>query len=253
MITAADGSPPVPQGFGEGVFSMERTMRIGAGTTAKASKSIAYFFVRELGEDLVEVRPLGPDNTPVGPGEKISKDKLLKNYMPEPSRYQTDVLPKLREAQKAVARGDKFRKRGESFTAEFEYGKALKIDDFNVRANFGIGLCYLQRGEAQKAHEVFERIVAMESAFEEEHKHLFNEFGINLRKQGMLDEAVEYYSRALGFARDDENLHYNIARANYDKGDNKKAVEHLKKCLELNPGHEETRKFIAFLKKKQLD
>ena len=71
---------------------------------------------------------------------------------------------------------------------EREQSRALLEHMGNVRANFGIGLCYIDRGEREKATEVFERLVKLDAAFEDEHKHLFNEFGISLRKAGMASE-----------------------------------------------------------------
>lgn len=238
-----------------GVFSQKKIAKIGTGTTARKTEVVSYFMVREREDGVIEVQALGIDDQPFGPVTQISRDELLGNYMPEAQKSQARARPLTKEeqeVQKCVARGDKFRKRGESFTAEFEYSKALQLDEGNVRANFGIGLCYIDRGEHDKAHEVFERLVRLDAAFESEHKHLFNEFGIALRKTKMNDEAMTYYLRALELSPDDENLHYNIARAAYDKSDNKIAAMHLGACLKLNPGHAEATQFVDFLRRKKL-
>ena len=234
------------------MFSIQRKAKIGSGATARRVEQTGYYYAEERPDGVIEMQGLSDAHLPVGPKIEINKEDLLRDYMPEPGVYQKDVLPKLREIQKAVARGDKFRKRGETFTAEFEYSKALSIDEQNVRANFGIGICYLQRGDSKKAHEVFERVVKIDAAFEKEHKHLFNEFGINLRKGRMFDEAVDYYKRALALTQDDENLFYNLARAYYEKGEPAKAAENLKTCLTMNPGHEEGKAFLDHLKAKKL-
>ncbi|MDD4952871.1 MAG: tetratricopeptide repeat protein [Desulfovibrionaceae bacterium] len=234
----------------EGVFSITKTAKVGTGATTRRVKQLAYYFVVELDDGGIEIQALNADGLPFGPKSRLSREKLLSDYLPEPEIYQKQVLPKVREIQKALARGDKFRKRGETFTAEYEYSKALKFDEANVRANFGIGLCYIARGDKAKAHEVFDRVVKLEAAFGDENKHLFNEFGISLRRSGMVEEAVAYYQKALDLCRDDENLHYNMARALFDKGERKAAAEHLKACLRLNSGHAEAQAFIAHLKAK---
>ncbi len=64
------------------------------------------------------------------------------------------------------------------------------------------------------------------------------------------DQAIDYYTRALQMTQNDENLHYNVARAYFEKGDIPKAEHHLEKCLELNKGHEEAKKFQDFIKNK---
>jgi len=247
---------PMQPGRISGVFSQKKIAKIGTGTTARKTEIIAYFFVEEREDGTIVVQPLAADDVPFGPKTEITREDLLANYMPEPQksmvRTAAVLSPAEQEIQRAVARGDKFRKRGESFTAEFEYNKALQIDMSNVRANFGIGLCYIDRGEREKAHEVFERLVQLDAAFEDEHKHLFNEFGISLRKSGMQGEAMEYYQRALALSPQDENLHYNMARAALDKGEPKTAAQHLMACLKLNADHAEAKQFVEYLRRKKL-
>jgi len=238
-----------------GVFSQKKTAKIGTGTTARRTEVVSYYFVQERADGVMLVQALTADDVPFGPTTEITREELLESYLPEPqktlARSHAALSPKELEIQKAVARGDKFRKRGESFTAEYEYNKALSMDERNVRANFGIGLCYISRGESDKAKEVFERVVKIDAAFEDEHKHLFNEFGISLRKSGMHAEAMDYYRRALDLSSEDENLHYNMARAAYDKGDPGLSLVYLKSCLALNSKHEEALKFVEFLKRKK--
>lgn len=233
----------------EGVFSIEKKVKIGAGTTARRVSQLAYYYVKQVGEETVEIQGLNAENVPFGNKETISKEALLNDYLPDPSRFK-EVMARLREIQKAVARGDKFRKRGETFTAEFEYNKALSLDEQNVRANFGVGICYMARGEKEKAQEVFERVLNIEAAFGDEHKHLFNEYGIQLRKNEMFDESVEYYNRALQLTQDDENLFYNLARAELERQNMTAAGKAVTECLKLEPTHGEGLKMAAYLKKK---
>ncbi|WP_285906671.1 tetratricopeptide repeat protein [Pseudodesulfovibrio pelocollis] len=240
-----------PEGFIEGVFSIERMARIGTGSTAKRVRQTALYFARQVDETTVEMQGLNQKNVPYGPVERITKDQLLADYLPMPQLFK-EVLGNLRQVQKAVARGDKFRKRGENFTAEYEYANALNLDERNVRANFGIGLCLLARDETDKAKQVFDRILGIESAFADEHKHLFNEYGIELRKKKLFGQAVDYYRRAIELSDADENLWYNMARAQFERGDFTKALEGVTRCLELAPDHAEGRKMLDYMTRKDL-
>jgi len=242
---------PVEEKKIEGVFSIEKAMKIGAGTTARRVKQAMSYLVKEQDGGVIQIQPIGADDLPVGSMEEISKDELLKDYMPDPAAYKR-VMVKMRDIQKSIARGEKFRKRGETFTAEFEFNKALAMDEQNVRANFGVGMCYIERGEKEKAQEVFERIVKIDAAFGNEHKHLFNEYGIKLRKNKMFADAVEYYKRALDLTEEDENLHYNIARAEFECENYARAEDALGKCLALAPDHVEGKKLLSYLRKKGL-
>jgi len=236
----------------KGVFSLQTLMKVGTGTTQRKTIQKNYWFAKEVENDMIEVQPLNVNYVPSGPKKLIPKDEFLDKFSPEPEFYTYTVYPKIRELNKTIARADRHRKRGETYSAEFEYKNALNIDEENIRANFGLGLTYLERGDKEKANDIFERLVKLDAAFEAEHKHLFNEFGINLRKQKMYDQAVDYYSRALELSPNDENLHYNIARAYFGQNKIDQTLTHLKKALELNPDLEEAKKFIEFLEKKRL-
>lgn len=235
-----------------GVFSRQKIAKVGTGTTSRKVAQIGYYFIEQLEDDLFEVRPLNSNFVPTGNPEKISRDELLTDYTPEPEMYHKQVLPNMKNLQKTLARADRHRKQGNSFSAEMEYTNAIKVDELNVRGNFGVGLCFMERGETERANDVFARLISMDAAFEEKHKHLFNDFGINLRKSKMIPQSIQYYSKALALSHEDENLHYNLARAYFEAKDYSKAREELKTCLELRTDFEEAIKFIAYLDKKKL-
>jgi tetratricopeptide (TPR) repeat protein len=235
----------------EGVFSIERLAKIGTGTTTRRVKQSAMYYAREVEGEKIELMGLNNKNVPFGQAEMITKDELLSDYLPMPQLFK-EVVGNLRKVQKSVARGDKFRKRGENFTAEYEYTNALNLDEQNVRANFGIGLCLLARDEEDRAKKVFDRILALDTAFSDDYKHLFNEYGIALRKKKLFGQAVDYYRRALDLSNNDENLWYNLARAQFERQDWAACAEAVAKCLKLAPQHEEGRKMMNYLTKKGL-
>lgn len=235
-----------------GVFSTQEIRKVGTGTTTRKTIQKSFWYVDEGDDGVIEVQPLNSNYVPSGPKRKIDRDELLDKFAPEPEFYVQTVFPKMRELNKTIARADRHRQKGETFSAEFEYNNALKVDEENVRANFGIGLTYLERGETDKADNIFERLVKLDAAFEEEHKHLFNEFGINLRKSKMYDQAVEYYGRALELSQGDENLHLNVARAYLEKQDFPHCLEHVLRALMINPAHEAGLKFLAWMEAKKL-
>lgn len=235
----------------KGVFSTQEIRKVGTGTTTRKTVQKTFWFVEQHGEEL-ECQPLNTNYVPSGPKRKISMDELVAKFSPELEFYQMSVSPRMKELQHTVIKGDKHREKGETFAAELEYSRALKVDEENVRANFGIGLTYMERGEVDKAQNIFERLIKLEGAYEPEHKHLFNEFGINLRKSKMFSQAVEYYRRALELSPNDENLHTNLARALLETKEVNGCLEHIFKALAINPRHEISIKFLQWLTKKNL-
>ena len=105
-------------------------------------------------------------------------------------------------------------------------------------------------GDTSKAQNIFERLVRLDGTFEEEHKHLFNEFGIQLRKNSMIAQAIMYYERALEITQQDENLYMNMARAQLENENIPLCLDYLLEALKIDPTHAVSLKFLAWLKVK---
>jgi tetratricopeptide (TPR) repeat protein len=239
-----------------GVFSTQEIHKVGTGTTTRKTIRKAFWYCEELdtGERAgsIEVQPLNSNYVPSGPKRTIDRERFLNDFAPEPEFYQSTVFPRMREVTKTVARGERYRNNNELFSAEMEFNNALNLDVENVRANFGLGLTYMARGETAKAENILERIVKLDAAFEQEHKHLFNEFGIQLRKNKMIKDSISYYSRALELSKQDENLYYNVARAHLENKDIAATLEFLLKALDLNPGFVEASQFLVWMSNKNM-
>lgn len=218
-----------------GVFSLEQSAKIGHGTTKRTTSSLQFFYVAEEADGRLSVRLINANYLPTGDPEFISRELLMEDYSPEPEVYHEMVFPAMRELSKAIARGERHLSNGEPFSAELEFLGALKLDEDNVRATFGLGLAYFEREQLDKADAVFQKLVKMRAAFEEKHKHMFNAFGIQLRKNNMFTQALQFYARAQQLCGADEHLLFNMARCLCEMGDADGCASYLQKALELNP------------------
>ncbi|MBQ7456385.1 MAG: tetratricopeptide repeat protein [Desulfovibrio sp.] len=234
-----------------GVFSSQEVRKVGTGTTTRKSVHKTFWFVDQK-EDAIVCQPLNTNYVPSGPKRTISMEDLLTKFAPEPEFYQSSVFPKMQKLNDTINKGDDHLQKGEHFSAEHQYSAALKVDSDNVRANFGIGLTYLERGDTSKAQNIFDRLVKLDSAFETEHKHLFNEFGIQLRKNKMIPQAIAYYERAIALTQSDENLYMNVARAYLEGNNIPKCIDNLLMALGIAPHHVPSLKFLAWLIQRNL-
>ncbi len=116
---------------------------------------------------------------------------------------------------------------------------------------FALGVTHLKRGNTERARAIFAEIAETKADFLPEHKHMFNEFGIGLRKSAVHDLALRHYRRALELSRDDENLHHNMARVYWEMGDLDNCARYLEKSLELNPKLHESQLFLRFLQRQK--
>ncbi len=235
----------------EGVFIYEKEATIGTGHTAKKVKQKMYCLAKETDKDEVEIRYLGANDEPLNIVEKIPKEEFIRSFTFQPYYFERKAAHNEQKVNKHILTAEEHARRDELYSAEFEFNNALKLDEENLRANFGVGNVYLKMGEKEKAREIFVKISKIDAIFEEHNKHFFNECGIQLRKQELYEEALDYYKKALEVSPQDENLFFNVSRAHFEKGDVEKAQEYISKALEINPEFKEGKAFISYMTEKQ--
>lgn len=233
-----------------GVFSTETVTTVGFGETKRRVKQTVHVFAVEIADGMIEYQPLSTQYVPLNEKHQITKEELFQKFIPAPHIYHDKVLPALAALERVVDNADHCREQDQLFTAEFEYKNALRIDENHIRASFGLGLTYLERGDTPNADIVFRKLSRLEGAFGPGYKHLFNEFGIQLRKNGMYSQALGHYAKAFKLSPEDENLRYNLGRALYEKGRIRAASRLIAQALEARPDFPEAQKFLLFLKKK---
>ncbi len=254
-MSAADTSDRTPI---KGVFSTMELKRTGQGATTRKTRVKQYWLVNETSDGQAEVQPINESLIPIGKKRTVSVDDVLERFQPEPEFYIQSGL-----GGDKVAMDDPIPLRDPIATPDaapastsiegFDISGSAEEMEQSARATFGIALTYLKRGNLQRAQDVFDQLAEVEGDFKPEHKHMFNDFGVSLRKQNLFDTAIQHYLRAIDLAAGDDNLMHNIARAYYEKKDIKKAVHFLEKSLAINPDHEMSRRFLRWIKRKHPD
>ena len=238
-LNAASG-----RGYGlRTAMSSREDIKVGTGTTTRKHTTNILWYVEQVGENAYLAWRLTPKHIPTGEPTRMTHSEIAEQFHPEVALFHETVGPAIKRLAEHLHRGDTHRSRAETYSAELEYQAALELDEDNVRATFGLGLTHLERSDVQKAESVFRQLLRLEAAFHPEHKHLFNEFGIALRKNRMFGHAVEYFSRALEICDDDENLYFNLARSHYEQGDWNGCARNLTASLRLNDDSNEALEF----------
>ncbi len=229
------------------VYLKQESIKLGVGSTAKAQIVEDYYEVVEIDPTRVEVRLLDIDDRPMGKASIMSKDEL-KDYI-----YCPDYFNKERRSQglkeliveKRVQLGDRYFGAKKFFSAESQYNKALALDENSLRAKLGKGKTLYARGEKKEAQKVFSSLSNDQALFDDQNKHIFNEFGIELRKKGMFEEAISNYLKAISIDPEDEVLYYNLGRTYYEQGKQKEAIEQLKIALVKRPNFRDAKEFLS--------
>ena len=236
----------------DGDYFLERIRgRVGTGDTARDSSMENIWRVAGRGEgNLVRMELLDNNHEPSGYVEEVTPDDFGVRFIHQPDFTPVRVDPKSAKVEKINSRAERHLGKREYNSAEFEFTNALKLDEDNVRANYGLGRTYVETGEKDKAQKVFQKLSRLEAVMQPENKHVFNECGIQLRMLGLFQDAMAYYHRALKLAPEDENLWFNMGRALCEGGQAQPARAALQRALKINPNLEEARMLMSRLEGK---
>jgi tetratricopeptide (TPR) repeat protein len=235
-------------GFQVAVIDREQA-KLGMGGSTKVTERAIYYYAEQAEDGGLYIQALNGNFVPAGEKTPVAPEKFVERYKPEPLVYFNKVKPAMDALQHNLDKGEMHLANNNLDKAEASFKKALAVNSENVKAIFGLGITYLNGGKLEDAGGIFNDIMALNLAFDAEHTHLFNEFGIKMRKAGMLDKAVEYYGKAIKLNEDDDHLHFNVARIYFELNDCEKAHGSLVKALELNADFIEARKLLKVVEK----
>ena len=233
-----------------GVYSFSREETIGTGATAARHATTTHWYCRQLNTIDVEVQPLNGYHVPSGVRKIINVEEFVKTYTPEPKYYELHTVPAMKTLKEKIDQGIEAFSLGRLDKAEKAFIKALMIDDLSIDANYGLGEVYSEKKEYIKLKQVLNTLLGLDEAFNQVHMQKINSFGVSLRKNGHFSEAINFFNKALEINRTDENLHFNMARVYYDKGELHTCIDCLRNAVDLNGGFAEAHKFIRYCEKK---
>jgi tetratricopeptide (TPR) repeat protein len=227
------------------IYLKQEKLKVGFGSTAKATAFENYYQVVEVDDNQVEIQMLDFNNRPFGKPSLMPKENL-KDYIFCPDFFKSkDNSSQELNVEKHVQSGDKHFQRREYLNAESEYQQALSLDGNHLKANLGIGKTFLARGKKGEARDLFSKLLAMPSLFDAKNKQFLNDVGAELCKQGMFEEAVSYYLKALSVNPNDEVLHYQLGRAYFEQGNRENALRQLESALKLKRDYKEAVDFLS--------
>lgn len=253
-------------GIFKGVYSsveprqIGRAGRAGGAAPGRNAARKRYWFVWEHDAGGYVVQPLSASMQPTGERRAVSAAELAKGYAFEPDILAAPIRPGLGGMQagrdgkaqpeepvaaapaRMAASRDATRRTGD--IAGHEVGAQTER---SLRADFATALAQLRRGDRDRAVRALERLAETPGEFVPAHRHMFTDFGINLRKSKLPRIAIRHHLRALDLSPGDSHVHFNIARAYYDMGDTERAEKHLRESLELTPDLDASRRFLDFL------
>jgi len=226
-----------------GIFSRRIDSEIGTGSTTGRRENITYWFARQAKAGQVEVQPLTVAGLPSGIVKRLSTADFLRNHYPEPLYYRENPS----EMLEALA--GKLLGRSPGGLASLDAGESKGLAALAGPRPQGQGEAL--EGWLREAREVLETLICSSPAVVQEQRVSLNRFAISLRKDGLYDESIDFYSKAVELEKNDEHLFFNMARVYYDKGDLDGCRGALEQALAINPEFSEAGRFRSYLSRKR--
>jgi len=135
--------------------------------------------------------------------------------------------------------------------AIISFNKAVALNELHAEAHRGLAYAHKGKGDdgayqehLRRAADLFalqDKLTELKEVFGEilredpEAVNPYNTLGVRLRRSGDYLGALHAYNQALMVTPEDENLHYNIAKAYIYSGEQRKALAHLSQALAIRP------------------
>jgi tetratricopeptide (TPR) repeat protein len=119
---------------------------------------------------------------------------------------------------------------GKSQEAVVALEKALAVDPKHVKAHNNIALASIDLGELELAEAHYRESLAIEPQ-----AAIHSDLGFVLERQGLADEAIEQYQKALELDPASASAHYNLGGALVRRRESAAAAQHFRAALEHKP------------------
>ncbi len=140
--------------------------------------------------------------------------------------------------------------KGEAHRILTEGKKASSKDavEGTLRELFRKALVRIKRtGSVESSLPIIRNLLEVQEGITEKHKHMFSEFGVELRKNKCYPEAMAFAQRTLVLSQNDDHAHFNVARILIDMGDYDEAEQHLLTAQYINPDSRIYKKSLQYI------
>ena len=256
-----DGAADEKKSEGEVKAAVTKNTKAADSTAGEEEETVNHFYI-ELLDHRTKIALEKVDETGEPTGEIVEENlsveefnKRFKTCSHHDCPLQPRTIDEIRKkmSDNRVELAEAHLKNGELEKAEDKFKRALKFDDESIKAQLGIGKVRMEEDKIDEAMKIFKEIGEANAIYEMSNKHTFNNFGIYLRKKGLLDLAIENYEKAITIDETDEVLYFNLSRAYVMKGEIQTGIQKMKEALTVDPEFKEAKQHLKMFMKQEED
>lgn len=234
-----------------GVFSD----RSNIAAKGKARPQKRFFFCWDLGDQRFAVQELDGSFSPVELPKGLNERQLKAAFRYEPGILAAPVsTPDFRTARELTKKppvpppGRKTAELNDEALAALEQARRARQVENDLRNSFDKAVRALGRPRDRKgAIAALGQIVETTEGLVPEHKHMFRDFGVTLRKKSLPELAARFAARAVQLAPNDDHAHFNLARLLGSLGRYTEAEQHIVRAMKLDRREPVYPKLLAWI------
>ncbi|MEG2173775.1 MAG: tetratricopeptide repeat protein [Desulfovibrionaceae bacterium] len=221
------------------------------------------YFVWSADSGQIQVHMLDGAFQPVGEKKLLGLTEFKKKYTREPSILAVPVSanarPWLNTSQKSSALSphpaqapypaDNALNMGELLRQSIPQGSTIaQQTEIYLRNFFGKALKRIKFAQERSAALLSLRtVVEVEEGIVAEHRFMFADFGVALRKSDLLELSLTCCKRVLLLSPEDDHAHFNIARIFFEMNKLDEAEQHLLTAQDMNPSEPVYTKMLDYI------
>lgn len=149
--------------------------------------------------------------------------------------FTTITISAQTSSDKLIRQGVSLHDKGKYKEAIASYEEALKVNPTSMSAVYEMSLSYLQLKDYEKALKLSSRVI--EGGFQALLMDSYIVKGTALANMNKMNEAIKVLNEAVSRCGDEYLLHFNLGLCYFNDKNNRMAVQHLRKAIEIDATH----------------
>jgi len=162
------------------------------------------------------------------------------NYPAAVKAYERGLAVEPRNVELLNSLGFALFQQGKSQEAVVALEKAIEVDPKHWKAHNNLALASIDLGELEVAEAHFRESLAIKPQ-----PAIYNDLGFVLEREGLSDEAVAMYRKAVKLDPKSAAANYNLGSSLARSGHSAEAIAHLRAAVEADPKNEAARQKLA--------
>lgn len=149
--------------------------------------------------------------------------------------FTTITISAQTSSDKLIRQGVSLHDKGKYKEAIASYEEALKVNPTSMSAVYEMSLSYLQLKDYEKALKLSSRVI--DGGFQALLMDSYIVKGTALANMNKMNEAIKVLNEAVSRCGDEYLLHFNLGLCYFNDKNNRMAVQHLRKAIEIDATH----------------